>query len=100
MLIVPIVEELAFRGYLLRRLVSSDFTEVPLNRLFLLPLLVSSLMFGVLHQNYLGGVLAGALYAFAQIHRGRLSDAILAHAITNGLIAVYVLGAGSWHLWM
>jgi exosortase E/protease (VPEID-CTERM system) len=99
-IIIPVAEELAFRGYLLRRLVSADFTEVPSTRFALVPFIVSSLIFGMLHQNYLGGVLAGALYAIAQTRRGRLSDAILAHAITNGLISIYVIATGSWQLWM
>lgn len=99
-LLVPIVEELAFRGYLLRRLISADFTEVSFRQFALIPFIVSSLIFGALHQNYLGGVIAGALYAYAQLQRGRLSDAILAHAVTNGLICIYVLSAGRWELWM
>ena len=98
--IIPIAEELAFRGYLLRRLVSARFTEVPMTQFTLIPFVASSLIFGMLHQNYMGGVIAGALYALAQLHRGKLSDAILAHAITNGLIAGYALATGSWNLWM
>ena len=47
----------------------------------------------------LGGVAAGLLYAYAQKRRGLLSDAITAHAVTNGLIAIQVLWAGHWSLW-
>lgn len=98
--IAPITEELAFRGYLLRRLVAADFTAVSYRHLKLLPLLVSSLVFGALHQNFLGGVLAGVLFALAQARRGRLADAMLAHAVSNALIAVYVLLSGNWGLWL
>ncbi len=65
----------------------------------MIPLLVSSAIFGLLHQNYLGGLSAGLLYGIAVTRRGRLSDAILAHGITNALIAVRV-ATGSWELWM
>lgn len=96
---VPIAEELAFRGFLLRRLIDGDFTSVSLQRWTPLAVIVSSVAFGALHQAYLGGTLAGLAFALAQRARGRLGDAIVAHAITNGLIAVDVLMRGSFDLW-
>jgi hypothetical protein len=39
------------------------------------------------------------LYALALSRRGRLSDAVLAHATTNALLAAYVLTTGAWSLW-
>ncbi len=96
---VPIAEELAFRGYLTRRLIAADFLSVSPGRFTWFSFLVSSLLFGVLHGRTLAGVLAGACYALAFYRRGNLSDAILAHATTNALIAAYVLSTGSWSLW-
>jgi exosortase E/protease (VPEID-CTERM system) len=95
----PIAEELAFRGYLTRRLMAADFERVPLGRFSWMSFLVSSALFGVLHGRWLAGTLAGMLYALALYRRGRLSDAVLAHATTNALIAGYVLVTGSWSLW-
>jgi CAAX prenyl protease-like protein len=97
--IVPIAEELAFRGYLVRRLTSSDFTAVPSSRFSLVPLLASSAAFGLLHQRWLAGMLAGMVFYLAQSLRGRLADAIVAHAVANLLIALAVIGAGRWELW-
>ncbi len=97
--LVPIVEELAFRGYLLRRLVSANFTEVPYRTLTFISFAVSSLAFGLMHSALLAGTLAGMAYALAQYRRGRLIDAIAAHAVTNGLIAVDVLVNDAWALW-
>jgi CAAX prenyl protease-like protein len=97
---VPIAEELAFRGYLLRRLVSSDFTSVSFERFDLWPVLVSSIAFGILHgDRLLAGIIAGLAYAAITRWRGRISDAVLAHATTNALIAASVLLAGEWQLW-
>jgi CAAX prenyl protease-like protein len=62
--------------------------------------LVSSLLFGVLHGRWLAGFLAGLAYALLLSRRGRLSDAVWAHAITNALIAGYVLATRDWTLWM
>ncbi|MGD8607434.1 MAG: exosortase E/protease, VPEID-CTERM system [Myxococcales bacterium] len=96
---VPIVEELAFRGFLLRRLIGSNFTRVPYDAWRWPAVLISSLAFAAVHQEWLGGFAAGVLFAYAQKRRGLLSDAIVAHAISNALIAVQVLVAGHWSLW-
>jgi CAAX prenyl protease-like protein len=96
---VPLAEELAFRGYLLRKLIASDFGSVPFDSFTWTSFIVSSLAFGALHQSWVAGILAGTLFALAMYRRGRLADAIAAHATANVLLAVYVLTTGSWSLW-
>jgi CAAX prenyl protease-like protein len=96
---VPIAEELAFRGYLGRRLVDADFERVPLRTFTWLAFVVPSVLFGVMHGRWLAGTLAGMGYALVLYRRGELADAISAHAITNALIAAYVLATGHWLLW-
>ncbi|PWU08151.1 MAG: exosortase E/protease, VPEID-CTERM system [Terriglobia bacterium] len=97
---VPIAEELAFRGFLIRRLISPEFTSLSLRTFTTFSLLVSSATFGLLHgSQWLAGIIAGLLYAFAMLWRGRIGDAIVAHATTNGLIAGAVLLGGRWDLW-
>jgi len=98
-LLIPIVEELAFRGFLLRRLVASDFRAVSYSEWHWPAVLISSLAFAAVHQQWIGGFAAGVSYCYAQSRRGLLSDAIVAHAVTNALIATQVLGAGHWSLW-
>ncbi len=97
---VPIAEELAFRGYLTRRLIAADFSLIAPGTLNATSLLVSSLLFGVLHGRWVAGAIAGAVYALAYHRRGKLADAVLAHATTNALIAAYVLSTGTWSLWV
>lgn len=97
---VPIAEELAFRGFLLRRLISTDFESVSMRTLTISSMLVSSIAFGILHGgHWIAGTLAGMLYAGAMRWRGRIGDAVAAHGITNALIAVWVLYGGNLHLW-
>ena len=97
---VPIAEELAFRGFLLRRLISPQFESVSCRTLAWAPVLISSLGFGLLHgERWLPGTIAGVVFAFAMTRRGKISDAITAHAVTNALLAVYVLSTGNWQLW-
>lgn len=99
-LLIPVAEELAFRGFLLRRLLDVQFEEVPFTRWTAWSVAVSSSVFGVLHDNWLGGVVCGVLFAYAQKRRGALGDAIVAHAVTNLLVAVTALGFGRWALWL
>jgi exosortase E/protease (VPEID-CTERM system) len=100
-LIVPIAEELAFRGFLLRRLIAADFSEVDLRRQTPLAVFGSSLAFGLLHPGaQLPGVLAGIAFALAQRSRGRIADAVVAHITSNLLIAIAVLVFGMDWLWV
>ncbi|HZU82924.1 MAG TPA: exosortase E/protease, VPEID-CTERM system, partial [Polyangiaceae bacterium] len=85
--LAPICEELAFRGCLLRWLVSRDFTSVAPRAWTPLALVVSSLAFGLVHEHWALGALAGATYAAVQLRTGRLMDAVVAHAASNAVIA-------------
>lgn len=97
---VPIAEELAFRGFLARRLVSDDPEGVPLGTFTWLSFLGSSLAFGLLHQSaWIPGTIAGAAYALALYQRRRIGDPIAAHATTNALLGTYVIATGSWGSW-
>jgi exosortase E/protease (VPEID-CTERM system) len=98
-LTVPIAEELAFRGYLLRKLIDFDFEKVAPGQFTLMSFLLSSLLFGLLHQQWIAGTISGMLFAISLYGRGRLSDAILSHATTNAMLAVYVLATQQWWLW-
>jgi len=97
---VPIAEELAFRGFLLRRLSSADFDSVSWRAFAWAPFVISSVAFGLLHgERWLAGIVAGMIYAAAMLRKGRIGEAVAAHAITNALLAAYVLLTGSWQLW-
>jgi exosortase E/protease (VPEID-CTERM system) len=98
--IVPLAEELAFRGYLLRKLAARHFEDADPRKFTLLAFLVSSLLFGLLHGRWLAGTLAGMAYALAVYRRGRIGDAVVAHGTTNALIAFDVLLFDEWGLWM
>lgn len=96
---VPIAEELAFRGYLLGKLARSSLDSVPATRFTWLSFAVSSLLFGLLHSNWLAGAVAGAGFAMAYYSRGRIIDAIAAHMVSNALIVLAVLAFNRWDLW-
>jgi len=97
---VPVAEELAFRGFLLHRLVDEDVDRVPPGTFTWLSFLASSLAFGALHGSaWLAGSVAGAFFAVALYRRRRLVDAVVAHATTNALLTAYVIATGSWSSW-
>jgi exosortase E/protease (VPEID-CTERM system) len=97
---VPIAEELAFRGFLIRRISSADFDSLGTRHYTYLAVLVSSVAFGLLHgDRWMAGTLAGLIFAVAFLRRGRIGDAVVAHATTNALLAAWVLIGGHWSLW-
>ena len=98
--IVPIAEELAYRGYLMRRLMNSDFESVPYPSVGWLALIATSIAFGLAHGAlWLPGIAAGLAFGLLLIRRGKMGEAVAAHVTANLLIAVVVLGAGQWQLW-
>lgn len=96
---VPVAEELAFRGFLLRRLTAADFESVAAGRFSWFAFLASSALFAALHSSWLAGMAAGMIYGLSFYRRRRVADAILSHAVTNALLAVHVLVTGQWSLW-
>ncbi len=97
---VPVAEELAFRGFLIRRVSSADFESLSPRHYTYVAVLVSSVAFGLLHgDRWLAGTLAGLIFAVAYLRCGRIGDAVAAHATTNALLAAWVLVGGKWYLW-
>jgi len=97
---VPFAEELAFRGYIARRFMSANVESIPFASLSLFAVVASSLAFGILHGRlWLAGVLAGVVFAVVAKLRGRLGDAVAAHATANLLLALWVILRGDYALW-
>lgn len=91
-ILVPLIEELFFRGYILTRLDRGG----PLWRG--LALLASSALFGLLHGRWIEGMAAGLVFGLLALWRGRLSDAVWAHISANLLIAAVALIRSDWSL--
>jgi exosortase E/protease (VPEID-CTERM system) len=96
----PIAEELAFRGYLLRRLVSTDFELVPSGTFTLFSCVLSSALFGMMHSRTLAGMAAGLCFCGALYYRKKLSDAVVAHMTTNAMLAIFAFTTGRWGAWL
>lgn len=91
-LLVPLIEELFFRGYLLGRLDGPDW------RRRAVAVIVSTAIFAALHGRYLEAALAGLVFAYVYLRRGRVSDAVQAHIAANAFVALAALATGDWGL--
>ncbi|UOA08432.1 exosortase E/protease, VPEID-CTERM system [Methylobacter sp. S3L5C] len=96
---VPLAEELAFRGYLMRKFIERDFENVPFGQFSWFSFILTSVLFGLLHDRWMAGIFAGMGYALALYHRKQFGDAVVAHMTTNALIAILVLTQAKWSLW-
>ncbi|MFV1530200.1 MULTISPECIES: exosortase E/protease, VPEID-CTERM system [unclassified Phaeobacter] len=92
-ILVPIIEELFFRGYLLRRMAGQGQVLRAV-----IALIVSSLLFGLMHDRFALGVAAGAIFGALYLRGGGLPAAILAHMVANALIAYVAFATGNWTL--
>lgn len=98
-LVVPPIEEVFFRSWLYRYIANPDFQRVPLGQFLWLPFVVTAVVFGVEHREWLAGILAGVVYGGLVCWKKRLGDAITAHAITNLLLGIWVVTKGQWQYW-
>jgi CAAX prenyl protease-like protein len=100
-ILVPVIEELFWRGWLMRWLIDRDFERVPLGCYAARAFWITALLFASEHGPYWEvGLMAGVAYNWWIIRSKRLGDCILAHAVTNALLSVYVMAAGKWEYWM
>ena len=98
-IVVPPLEEVFYRSFLYRYIAKPDFMSMPLNRFLPVPFLAAAAMFGFAHNEWLAGILCGAAYQWLVLRKGRLGDAMTAHAITNFLLGIWVVGRGAWQFW-
>lgn len=97
--IVPPLEEVFWRSFLYRYFVRTNFQSLPLNLFHPTSFIVTSLLFGFEHYEWVQGVLCAMAFQWLVISRNRLGDAITAHAITNFLLALWVVFRGDWQFW-
>ncbi|WP_319583432.1 CAAX prenyl protease-related protein [uncultured Pseudodesulfovibrio sp.] len=97
--VVPIMEELFWRSFLARYLIDRNFMAVRAGTFTMFTFLATSALFGLEHQLYLAGILAGLAYNGIYLKTKSLAQCVLSHAVTNGLLAGYVLTTQNWRFW-
>lgn len=98
-LVVPVMEELFWRSFLLRWVRDRQFLHVYPHQAGFAALAITSVLFGVEHNQWFAGVVAGLAYGLLYMRTGNLWAPILAHAVTNGLLGAWIVGTGAWTYW-
>jgi len=95
-LVVPVMEELFWRSFLMRWLENREFRAVDPRSVSWRAVSITSVVFGAEHHLWLAGIVAGLAYGWLYRHTGSIWTVILAHALTNLLLEVWVHRTGSW----
>mgnify|MGYP002346907089 CR=1 FL=1 len=97
--VIAVIEEFFWRGFLYRWLCGRNFLEVPLTRLDLPMFIAVAAFFGIEHAEWFAGIVCGLAFGWVVLRTGDIWAAILAHGITNFLLGLHVLRTDSWWFW-
>jgi uncharacterized protein len=107
--VVPIMEELFWRSFLIRFVITlfpedethvpTEFTSVRLGTFTFISFVATVLLFGSEHALWLAGMMAGAIYNLLLYKTRRLWPCVLAHGVTNLLLGIHVLVTQEWQWW-
>ncbi len=98
-LVVPVMEELFWRSFLMRWLDNTDFLSVDPARVRVSSVAIAAVLFGFEHNLWLAGIVAGVAYSVLYMRQGSLWSAIVAHAVTNGILGVWIVRSAEWSFW-
>jgi uncharacterized protein len=98
-LVVPVMEELFWRSFMLRYVITADFTTVGIGTFTMTSFLIGAVLFGLEHNLILAGIMAGVAYSGLLYWTKSIYQCILAHAVTNLVLGIYVLQTGYWQFW-
>ncbi len=99
-LVIPAAEELFWRGWLMRWLISPRFQTVPPGTYRAGAFWLTAILFASEHGAYWDvGLAAGLAYNWWMVRTKSLADCILAHAVTNACLAAYVLAFADFQYW-
>jgi CAAX prenyl protease-like protein len=99
--IVPVIEELFWRAWLMRWLINSDFRKVPLGTYAPLAFWLTAILFACEHGPYWDvGLFAGLIYNFWMVRTKSVGDCILIHAVTNAALSGYAIATHQWQYWL
>lgn len=98
-LVVPVMEELFWRSFLMRWIRQPAFLGVEPSRVGARAVVISTFLFVLAHPLWLAAAIAGLAYALLYITTGRLWTAVIAHAVTNGALGLWVVWTRDWGFW-
>lgn len=98
-LVIAVIEEFFWRGFLLRWMEKTDFLSVDPGKVSWGIFIVTALLFGLEHNRWLVGLLAGLAYGYLYRRTGDIFAVTAAHVTTNYLLGLYVLTTGAYQFW-
>jgi CAAX prenyl protease-like protein len=98
-LVVPLMEELFWRSFLLRYIIDKNFDNVRIGTFSWASFLLTVVLFGLEHNYILAGIMAGIFYNLVLYRTRSLAQCVLSHAVTNLALAIYVVSTGKWQFW-
>jgi CAAX prenyl protease-like protein len=97
--VVPIMEELFWRSFLMRWLTTQEFLSVDPRCVTPLAFWTTAGLFAVEHHLWLAGLVAGIVFSALYVRSGSLWVPILAHAVANACLGAYIISYERWDLW-
>jgi CAAX prenyl protease-like protein len=100
-LVVPLMEEIFWRGFLLRYLIDENFDQVPFGTFswFSFALVTLGFVFAHAIPDWPAALLTGMLYNSVAYRTKSLSTCVLTHAVTNLLLGLWIMKTGQWGFW-
>jgi uncharacterized protein len=98
-LVVPLIEELFWRSFLIRWLIDPDFRRIPIGQVTLFSAAVTSVLFAVAHPEWLPALLTGLLWAWLLHQTRSLAACLISHVVANLALGIYVIQFGAWKFW-
>ncbi len=98
-LVVPPMEELFWHSFVMRWIQNERFESVLPAQVGLKAIVLSTFLFMLAHNLWLAAVIAGLAYALLYVRSGKLWLPVIAHAVTNGALGVWVVVTGNWQFW-
>lgn len=98
-IVVPVMEELFWRSFVIRWIDNHNFTSIPIGTFSVTSFFTTVLLFGSEHSLWLAGIIAGILYNLLLYYRRSIFLCIISHAVTNFILGIYVLYSGRWMFW-
>jgi CAAX prenyl protease-like protein len=100
-ILVPIIEELFWRAWLMRWLISPKFEQIKLGAYAPMAFWVTAVLFASEHGPYWDvGLITGVIYNWWMVRTRSLGDCILMHAVTNACLCAYVVTTRHWEYWL
>ena len=99
--IVPLVEEIFWRGFLMRFLVRENFDKARIGEFQWKAFLLVAVFFMLVHSmaDWPAAFLCGLAYNFVAVKTGCLSACVAAHALTNLGLGIYIMATRQWGFW-